>query len=201
MFKTAVASTFVLLAASCVFWIETDGFSAFTVESARRADVVRNPRTVPVVSLQSSNGEVVDLHDGGPQPTLVEFIYASCPTLCLALGEDFYRLQEKIELDPRHSGVRLLSISFDLDRDTPERLGDYAKTHGARSPIWKIVRPRSEADLRQLLDVFGIVVKADGAGGFVHNAAIHLIDARGRLVRIGDIGQGLRLLSEGANGS
>ena len=201
MFKTAVASTFVLLAAICIFWIETDGFTAFTVESARRADVVRKPRTVPVVSLQSSNGEVVDLHDGGSQPTLVEFIYASCPTLCLALGEDFYRLQEKITHNPRHSGVRLLSISFDLERDTLALLDDYAKTHGARSSTWKIVRPRSEVELRSLLDVFGIVVKDDGTGGFVHNAAIHLIDARGRLVKIGDIGQGLLLLSESANGS
>ena len=201
MFKTAIASTFIVLAATCVFWHETDGFTAFTIESARRVDVLRKPRPVPVISLQSSTGEMVELDSGGPHPTLVEFIYTSCPTICLALGEDFYRLQEKIIRDPRYSGVRLLSISFDLERDTPEQLAEYAKAHGTRTPTWRIVRPHSAADLRRLLDVFGIVVKDDGAGGFVHNAAIHLVDARGRLVNIGDIGQGERILSEAADGS
>jgi len=201
MLKTAIASTLIVLVATCIFWNETEGFSAFTVESARRLDVARNPRAVPAVSLQSSDGGEVDLVSGGTQPTLVEFVYTSCSTICLALGEDFFRLQENIARDPRRSGVRLISISFDLERDTSVQLAEYAKAHGARSPVWKIVRPRSAADLRRLLDVFGIVVKDDGAGGYVHNAAIHLVDARGRLVRIGDIRQGERLLSVGADGS
>lgn len=201
MLKTAIVSTLIILAATGIFWKETDGFSAFTVESARRVDVTRNPRVVPAVFLQSSDGGDVELVSGGPHPTLVEFIYTSCPAICIALGEDFYRLQEKIARDPRFSGVRLLSISFDLERDTPAQLAEYAKAHGARTPAWRIVRPRSVVDMRQLLDAFGIVVKDDGADGFVHNAAIHLIDGRGRLVKIGDIGQGERLLSEDADGS
>ena len=201
MFKTAIASAVVILAATCVFWIETDGFSAFTTEGARRIDVARNPRAVPAILLQSSDGDLVNLVSGGPQLTLVEFIYTSCPTLCVALGEDFYRLQESIARNPSRSSVRLLSISFDWDRDTPDRLAEYAKSHRARSPIWQIVRPTSAADLRHLLEVFGIVVKDDGAGGFVHNAAIHMINGNGQLVKIGDIGQGERLLSQGVDGS
>lgn len=201
MFKTTIASTIIVLAATSIFWTATDGFSAFTVESARRLDVARKPRVVPEIFLESSNGEVVELVSGGPHPVLVEFIYTSCPAICRALGDDFYRLQEKLANDPRYSGIRQLSISFDLERDTPVQLAEYAKVHGARAPTWTIVRPRSAADLRRLLDVFGIVVKDDGAGGFVHNAAIHLVDARGRLVKIGDLGQGERLLSENAGGS
>ncbi len=201
MLKTAIASTFIVLAATCVFWHETDGFSAFTLESSRRVDVARNPRPVPAISLQSSDGDMVELDSGGLQPTLIEFIYTSCPTICFALGEDFYSLQETIARNPRYSGVRQLSISFDLERDTPAQLAEYAKAHGARTPAWRIVRPRSIADLRRLLDVFGIVVKDDGAGGFVHNAALHLVDARGRLARIGDVRQGERILSEAADGS
>ena len=201
MLRTAIASILVVLGAMCIFWNETDGFSAFTIESARRIDVAREPRSVPDLTLQLSDGEQVKLVNGGLQPTLVEFIYTSCPTICLALGEDFFRLQEKIARDRRYSGVRLLSISFDLERDTPEQLAEYEKSHGARAPTWQIARPRSAAELRRLVDVFGIVVKDDGSGGFVHNAAIHLVDARGRLAKISDIGQGEQMLSEAVDGS
>lgn len=201
MLRTAIASILVVLGAMCIFWNETDGFSAFTIESARRIDVAREPRSVPDLTLQLSDGEQVKLVNGGLQPTLVEFIYTSCPTICLALGEDFFRLQEKIARDRRYSGVRLLSISFDLERDTPEQLAEYEKSHGARAPTWQIARPRSAAELRRLVDVFGIVVKDDGSGGFVHNAAIYLVDARGRLAKISDIGQGEQMLSEAVDGS
>jgi protein SCO1/2 len=33
---------------------------------------------------------------------------------------------------------------------------------------------------------FGVVVIPDGMGGFIHNSAVYLVDARGRLARILD---------------
>ena len=44
------------------------------------------------------------------------------------------------------------------------------------------------ADLAAWLRTFGIVVIPDGYGGYEHNAALHLVDERGRLVRILDLG-------------
>ena len=38
-----------------------------------------------------------------------------------------------------------------------------------------------------LLSAFGAVAVPDGLGGYEHNAAIHLLDDAGRLVRISDI--------------
>jgi protein SCO1/2 len=50
-------------------------------------------------------------------------------------------------------------------------------------------RRNHPAALRALLDTFGVVVIPDGMGGFVHNAAIHLVDEEGRLGAIYDLGE------------
>ena len=42
---------------------------------------------------------------------------------------------------------------------------------------------------QQLLDVFQVVVVPDGRGDFEHNAALLVVDAQGRLVRIFDLAE------------
>ena len=51
-------------------------------------------------------------------------------------------------------------------------------------------------ELRGLLDAFGVVVLPDGAGGFVHNAAIYLVDATGRLAHVYDADAAERAIAE-----
>ena len=77
-------------------------------------------------------------------------------------------------------------MSFDPERDDPEALSVYGEAHGADGAAWTVARPRSE-DLPALLERFGVVVIPDNWGGYAHNAAIHLIDRKGRFARLFDI--------------
>lgn len=174
----------------------TDGFSAFTRESARRLDVSRNPRPVPPTVLLDSDGQEFVIGGPGQPATLVEFIYTSCPTTCVALGAALYRVQSRIASEPGLKGLQLVSISFDLDRDQREQLKSYGQAHGAVAPTWRIARPRSRTDLDRLLAVFEIVVLDDGNGGYVHNTAVHWVDDVGRIVRIVDMEATDGLLSD-----
>ena len=47
--------------------------------------------------------------------------------------------------------------------------------------------PASNAALRMLLRESGVVVIADGFGGYAHNAAIHVVTPEGKLVAIFDM--------------
>jgi protein SCO1/2 len=47
---------------------------------------------------------------------------------------------------------------------------------------------RDTTAIAPLLRSFGIVVIADGKGDFQHNAAIHIVNAEGRLSRVLDAG-------------
>jgi protein SCO1/2 len=105
--------------------------------------------------------------------------------VCLALGASFARLQDEVRRAKRDD-LKLLSISFDPQRDTADALRAYAETQGADASIWSMARVGDAAELRRLLDAFGVVVIPDEFGGFTHNAAIHLVDRSGRLSMIVD---------------
>ena len=86
----------------------------------------------------------------------------------------------------RGGKVRLLSISFDPDRDDAGALAAYASRLGADPRVWRFARTAEAADTRTVLDRFQVTVIADGLGGYDHNAALLVMDAGGRLIRVFD---------------
>lgn len=175
----------VLLGFLLVF-VGTDKFSAFTSEGARRLEVARNPRPLPDAQLEGHDGRLTTLDDFRGTVLLVDFIYTRCPTLCVTLGSSFERLRSAIDRAGLGGRIVLLSISFDPDNDGPAELTDYAARFGGTDQIWQFVRPRSETELVKLLKSAAVIVLPDDAGGFVHNAAIHVVDRQGKLVAIVD---------------
>ncbi|TAM19582.1 MAG: SCO family protein, partial [Candidimonas sp.] len=118
---------------------------------------------------------------------LVDFIYTRCPTYCVALGGEFAQLQDILAKPLAQGKVQLLSVSFDPVHDTPAQLKAYMQHSRDRGLGWIAARPVEPQGLVQLKQAFGITVIADPAsGGYTHNAAIHLVDPRGRLVQIFD---------------
>ncbi|MGH8687107.1 MAG: SCO family protein [Burkholderiales bacterium] len=186
--RTALASAALLLAGGALLGWATDGFRAFTTESARRLAVQRAPVAVPNLILQDQSGHRFALADLRGRWLLVDFIYTSCPTLCLALGGDFAQLQAALARPIAQDRVVLLSITFDPVRDTADRLTDYLNRFGSHGAGWRAARPLDAAALARLERTFGITVIADGVGGYTHNGGIHLVDPHGRLVQILDSG-------------
>ncbi|MGI9383130.1 MAG: SCO family protein [Methyloligellaceae bacterium] len=185
--RTLFATVAVLVLAVISLAWATDGFRAVTAEGARRLAIAEHPAAVPDVALVDMQGRALTLADYRGRVLLVEFIYSTCPTLCLTLGESFADALEAVRARGAGTQAALLSISFDLERDTPEALRDYAERHGADGRIWRIARPTTRRDLRALLSTFGVTVIPDPPLGFQHNAAIHVVDESGKLVRILDV--------------
>lgn len=172
-----------------VFCWGTDGFSAFTAEGARRADILRAPRALPAVVLEDQDGRAFRLQDYRGRMLAVDFIYTRCTTICRSQGMAFKQIRDRVPAPALGRDFVLLSISIDVERDGASSLKAYGRTYGADSRHWRIARVRSKADLEPLLAAFGIVVIPDGLGGFEHNAAIHLLGRDGKLAQIGDIDQ------------
>lgn len=187
--RSLAATALVSLLGAAVMWWSTDGFSAFTTESGRRAQVLRAPRQLPATVLEDQDGRLFSLRDYRGRLVAVEFIYTRCPTVCRSLGIAFRQVRDSVPPAALGRDVVLLSISFDPERDAPAALKGYGQAHGADGAHWRIARVRSMAELEPLLDAFGIVVIPDGLGGFEHNAAIHLIGRDGKLARISDLGE------------
>ena len=88
-----------------------------------------------------------------------------------------------------HADGRLDRISFDALNDGPPALADHARRQRMQPGLWQLVALRDEADRRRLLDAFGILVLPAPRGEFEHNAALHLVDAQARLMRIVGLGE------------
>ena len=83
--------------------------------------------------------------------------------------------------------VKLLAISFDPRRDTPQALAAYAKRMDADPARWRFVRLPDAQDTRKLLAAFQVVVVPNDFGDYEHNGALLVVDPQGRLVRIFDL--------------
>lgn len=166
-----------------VLWQATDGARAFTSEAARRLDVVQAPRPVPQVMLEDMSGRPVPLLPQADEVVLVEFIYTVCGDICQLAAADFAEIRDRLQA--QGAQVRLLSVSFDPERDTPEQMAIYGAAHEADGTLWTVARSDLR-DLPRLLNLFGVTVIPDEWGGFQHNAAIHMISSDGRFSAVFD---------------
>lgn len=181
---TAAASLLVCAVGGALVHTGTDGLRAFTTEQARRISIEETPRALPAVALEDQDGRPFFLSQYAGQGVAVNFIYTQCTSLCSLLSAGFQRVHHA---SGDGEGVQLVSISFD-PRDTPELLKQYASHFGADGRAWRFARVRDTTAIAGLLRSFGIVVIPDGNGDFQHNAAIHILNADGRLARVLDAG-------------
>ena len=188
--RTTVASLAITLAGGALFWRGTDGFRALTSEQARRAAIAAAPRTLPAVELEDQDGRPFTLAAYRGRPVVVDFVYTECTLACPLLSDAFQRLDRAQQATWGRDDDRrlpLVSITFD-PLDTPSRLRTYAGHYQADGRAWRFARVRNPTELVSLLRAFDVVVIPDGRGGFQHNAAVHVLDPRGRLARVLDVG-------------
>jgi protein SCO1/2 len=185
--RTTIAASLVAAAGLAVTYTATDGFQAYTLESARRLAALRSPAPVPDLRLEVLGEGEVRLSDMGAEVVLVDFIYTRCQTYCSALGSVYAQLGERLAPEIAAGSVRLLSISFDPAHDGPRELLDYRNRYSRDATGWHVARPGDAAEVRRWLDAFGVVVIGDGMGGYTHNAAVHVVGPQRRLAAIHDL--------------
>jgi len=189
LLRTLFVSVALFLAGGFVVYAATDRLQAFTTEAARRIAVRQHPVGVPSVTLETQSGAHIDVAGLRGKWLLIDFIYTRCPTYCVALGSEFAQLQDRLAGPLANGAVELVSISFDPAHDVPPELASYLQRARSRGVGWLAARPVGRDGLDQLERTFGITVIPDGLGGYTHNAAIHVVDPRGRLIEIVDSGQ------------
>lgn len=186
--RTLLINVVIVLAGGTALGAATDGFHAFTTETARRLAAREHPVPLPAATLETQSAARIHFSDFLGKWLLVDFVYTRCPTYCLALGGEFAQLQRRLAVPIAQGKVQLLSISFDPTHDTPRQLAAYQRRFRDQGFGWIAARPVGSDELNQLERAFGITVIPDQFGGYTHNAAVHVVDPQGRLVEILDMG-------------
>lgn len=184
--KTSISIIIVLLFGFGLFFIGTDGFTAFTAETARVNKLLQEKPQFPSVTLQDSKERQYSIDEFDGNYVLITFFYSACTTVCIDLEMNMSELYDKIPERYFGNGIDFLSISFDPSRDDPEKLDLYKNMFNSDGETWRMARIPDQQELDALLDEFGVIVIPDDYGNYAHNSAFYLVDPNGRLEKVMD---------------
>lgn len=109
---------------------ESAAGSSFTLAAAPDSDW-SGPR-LPEFELVERSGKSVALTHLAGRPFVLDFIFTTCTGPCPAMTSNMRELQDELAA----SKARLVTLTVDPSRDTPEVLASYAESFGADRERW-----------------------------------------------------------------
>lgn len=150
---------------------------------------------------QASNGQLlntenqdIQLHDLlGDKIVLLSFIYSTCSDVngCPLATAVFYKIKNRLTKEPLLADkLRLLTLSFNPQHDTPKAMKHYAKGLQDSTLDWQFLTTRSEKELHPILQQYQQSIqkitneKGEFTGTFSHILRVYLIDKNKQLRNI-----------------
>jgi protein SCO1 len=150
-------------------------------------DLVEPGDAVPDETLIDQDGQAFRFSSLHGSAVLVTFIYTRCPLpdFCPRMDAYFSSVQ-KAMADGRLPGpVRLLSVSFDPDFDTPAVLEEHAAHVGANPRVWTFATaPRERVESWGARLGLSVIRDPGTPAGITHNLRTAVVDRQGRLVTL-----------------
>lgn len=147
--------------------------------------VLEPGEVVPDFSMTTQSGEPLALSDLRGKTVVLTFVYTRCPLpeYCPLMDRKFGELARRLALRrERAEAVRLLSVSFDPEHDTPEVLAKHAALVGAKPPLWRFA-VASHEELRKVAQPLGLMY-APTSREIAHSLSTAVIGPDGRLERL-----------------
>ncbi len=150
-------------------------------------------KEVPDFKLTDQNGKAFSLKDYRGKALAITFIYRECPLpeYCIKMSKHFSDMANQIAADAEgKKNVRLLSISFDPERDTPAKLKEYGLGYLGKDAkddftVWQLaVGP--DKDVKAIADFFGLRYETDATDKtqINHSLITAVISPEGKVTRI-----------------
>jgi|JI7StandDraft_1071085.scaffolds.fasta_scaffold02491_5 protein SCO1 len=109
------------------------------------------------------------------KPTVVGMVFTHCGYACPRLTADMVSVSDSL----KGIDVNYLLVSFDVARDTPERLKVFANESGLDKK-WTLLHGSDDA-VRTLSVLLNVQYEKDADGNFSHSNLISVLDQQGRL--------------------
>lgn len=186
MNRNTMSIIVVLVFGVILFFVGTDGFRAFTAETARTNKLMEEQPKFPDVTLEDSKERVYPFTEFQGKFIMLTFIYTACTDVCPELEMNLAQVYEQIPDKYIGKDIMFISISFDPKNDDPETLDRYRAYFNSDGETWRMARINDQDELQNLLNAFGVIVIPDSNGHFTHNSAFYLVDPDGFLIEVLD---------------
>ena len=166
-------------------WIEHGAQSGPQLQAVKLFD---HPRELPAYSLRQSDHTQLVPGELKGHWTLVFLGFTHCPDVCPTTLAQLALAQKQWAALPDATRPRVLFVSVDPDRDTPEAIGEYAHAFHRDTLAATADIPELEAFARSLSLVFMKVAAPAGAPSdqysVDHSAALAVLDPQGRMTGV-----------------
>ncbi len=162
------------------WWLEQRAAPPETQSAA----VYREPRALPEFALVAHDGSRFDAEDLRGRWTVLFFGFTNCPDVCPATLAQLAAVRRRLADLPADQQPRVVMVSVDPKRDTPERLARYVPYF---DPSFVGVTGTPEA-VEGLTKRMGVAVhvgpERDGVYTVDHTAALFLVGPDARLAAV-----------------
>lgn len=139
------------------------------------------PRALPAFALDGGDGQRIDGAALQGRWTLVFLGFTHCPDICPTTLAQLARAEQQWADLPEARRPRILFVSADPERDTPQRTAEYARYFSPAALGATADHARLEAFARSLGLVYMKSDLGDGNYTVDHSSSIVLIDPQGRM--------------------
>ena len=137
---------------------------------------------IPYWRFLNQTGVGISSKDLNGKVHLVDFFFTNCPTICPKMTLNMKKIQDALKIECLNN-VELLSFTVDPNRDSIERLNEYANSYKLDSVNWSLLT--GDQNTIYELGVNGFLVPnqedALAPGGFLHSEKLILIDKEQRI--------------------
>lgn len=133
--------------------------------------------SLPPLSFVDTQGRKVELAHFRGKPVLVSLVYTGCADVCPAIIQNLYPAIEVAQEALGESSFTTITVGFDTQHDSPQRMRSFAKSQGVDLPNWHFLSGDQEA-VDKLANAVGFTI-IPSAGGFDHMAQISVVDGDG----------------------
>ena len=187
--RTTLIVLVVALAAALGFWAAQSWFGkAAPAPALQVVKLFEQPRALPAFSLQQSDGTQLVPGELKGHWTLVFLGFTHCPDVCPTTLSELAQAQRQWATLPESTRPRVLFVSVDPERDSPDRIGEYAHAFHKDTLAATADIPALEAFARSLSLVFMKSPAVDGQPadqyGVDHSAALAVLDPQARMAGV-----------------
>lgn len=178
------------------YWLEKIGIVAAPNPNQTplplKEDVAQIGREVPAFTLINQDGKKISLKDYRGRALAITFIYARCPlaNYCILMSKNFSDLANQLKDSDLKDKIRLLSVSFDPQTDTPEKLKQYGQGYLGKGvapdfTVWQLATG-TQKEVKDIADFFGLRYETDenDKTQFNHSLRTIVITPEGKVQKV-----------------
>jgi protein SCO1 len=153
---------------------------SLTIAACHR-EAIREPASLPNVSVIDDHGRPVSLSSLKGKVVLLDFIHIGCPGVCATLVSKFGEVADSLKPE-LGSKVVLLSVTNDPEHDRPEQLLALARSSDADLDGWLFVTGKP-TDVARVIEAFGVNNERMPDGSPAHITQVFLLGTDGQQKR------------------